>query len=62
VKNVGRVSMCVEVEGKMCAVVLPQDRLRLLVSMAASLSDDGQLPVRELSSDYHWEELNGAKS
>ena len=55
--EIGRVSMIVECNGKPCAVVLPQERLRILVNLAASLSDTGSLPVKELGSEYHFETL-----
>ena len=53
--EIGRVSMMVEVNGHVWAVVLPQDRMRMLVNLAASLSDSGKLPVKKLSDDYHFE-------
>lgn len=56
-KVIGRVSMFVEVDGKVCAVALPQDRMRLLVDLAASLSDTGVLPVREMDGSFHFEEI-----
>jgi hypothetical protein len=55
--EIGRISMVVECDGKPCAVILPQDQMRLLVNLAASLSDTGVLPVRALGSEYHFETL-----
>ena len=55
--EIGRISMVVECDGKVCAVVLPQDRMRLLVNLAASLSETGVLPVKVLPSSYHFETL-----
>lgn len=55
--EIGRISMVVECDGRPCAVILPQDRMRLLVNMAASLSDTGVLPVKALGSEYHFETL-----
>lgn len=56
-KEIGRISMVLECDSKPCVVVLSQDKMRLLVNLAASLSDDGVLPVKELGSDYHFETL-----
>ena len=53
--EIGRVSMVVECDGKPCAVILPQERMRLLINLAASLSDTGVLPVKAMGSDYHFE-------
>ena len=50
--EIGRISMMVEVDGQACVVVLPQERMMMLVSLASSLSDSGKLPVRKLPRDY----------
>ena len=53
--EIGRVSLIVEIDGEVCAVALPQERLQLVVDMAAGLSDTGRLPVRKLGKDYRFE-------
>jgi len=55
--EIGRVSMIVEVDGTPCAVSLPMEQLRLLVQMAAGLSDTGKLPVKKLGKEYSFEEI-----
>ena len=50
--EIGLVSMMVEIDKQPCVVALPQERMRLLVDMAASLSDTGKLQVKKLGSDY----------
>ena len=57
--EIGRVSMMVEVDGKPCVIVLPQERMRMLVDLAASLSDNGKLPVKKLGDEYHFETVGG---
>lgn len=51
---IGRISMAVEVNGKPCFVVLPQDRMMLLVNLAASLSDNGKLPVKKAPEGFQF--------
>lgn len=55
--EIGRVSMTVEVDGKVCVVVLPHDRMLLLVDLAASLSDSGKLPFKKLGENYKFETI-----
>lgn len=55
--KIGRISIVVEIDGSPCAVVLPYERLEILVSMAASLSDSGKLPVKKLGDDYKFHEI-----
>lgn len=55
--EIGRVSMMVEVDGQACAVVLPQDRMKMLIDIAASLSDSGKLPVKKLGEEYQFETI-----
>ena len=55
--KIGRVSIVVELDGELCAVILPQERLRMLVGIANSLSDTGRLPVKKLGSDYKFETI-----
>ncbi len=57
-KQIGRICMVVEIDGTPCNVCLPQERMRMLASMAASLSDNGELPVKEMGKEYHFEELS----
>lgn len=45
VSNVGKIAMFVEVDGDLCIVALPQDRMRMLLSLAESMGDNGKLPV-----------------
>ena len=44
----GRITMMVEINGRVCAVCLPQERMRMLLKMAEGLSDDGKVPIHEL--------------
>ena len=55
--KIGKVSMMVEVDGKACVVVLPKERMLMLVDLAASLSDSGKLPVKKLGSEYKFETI-----
>jgi len=52
--QIGRVCVGVEIGGKVHFVNLPQDRLRMLVSMAAGLSDDGKVPVIEAPEGFRF--------
>ncbi len=58
--EIGRVSMMVEIDGQACAVVLPQERMRMLVDLAGSLSDSGKLPVKKLGSEYSFETIDAS--
>ncbi len=55
--EIGRVSMMIEVDGNACVVALPQEKMRMLVDLAASLSDSGKLPVKKLGSEYKLETI-----
>ena len=55
--KIGRISIVVEIDGNPCAVVLPDERLRMLIDLASSLSDSGKLPVKKLGDDYKFHEL-----
>lgn len=55
--KIGRVCMMVEVDGEACAVFLPQERMMMLVNLAASLGENGKLPVRKLGKEYSFEEV-----
>jgi len=46
-KSIGRVALLVEIDGQAYYVNLPQDRLKLVVRLAQSLSDNGVLPVQK---------------
>jgi len=50
--NIGLALMLVEIDGKLHQVRLPQDRYAILVQLAASLADDGKLPVTDAPA--HW--------
>lgn len=50
--EIGRVTMAVEIDGVPCFVVLPQDRMKMVVTLAASLSDTGKLPVVKAPEGY----------
>jgi len=50
--EIGKVSLIVELDGQVCAVVLPQERMRMLVELASSLSDTGKLTIKKMSKDY----------
>ena len=43
--EIGKVALIVELKGEPYYVALPIDRLRMLVQLAESLSDNGRLPV-----------------
>ncbi|MCK5680191.1 hypothetical protein KAI46_05200 [bacterium] len=55
--KIGKVCMMVEIDGRVCAVVLPQDKMLILVDLASSLSDSGKLPVREMGDSYKFETI-----
>lgn len=55
--KIGRISMLVEVDGEPCAIVLPRERMLMLVNLAASLSDNGKLPVQKLGDEYQFEDV-----
>ena len=42
---IGRIAMLVEIDGELCHVALKQPELRTLVTLAASMSSTGNLPV-----------------
>jgi len=56
--NIGLVSMMVEIDNEVYAVVLPQDQMRLVVNIAASLGEGGKLPVKPLGKEYKIERLD----
>lgn len=49
------ITMFVEVEGKACVVAIPQSRLRMLLSLAQGLCENGQIPIHELPENYKLE-------
>lgn len=55
--DIGRVCMIVEVDNTPCLVSLPQERMKILVELAASLSDTGKLPVRKPGDEYKFETI-----
>lgn len=50
--TVSRVSLAIEIDGQAYFVVLPHDRLQLLVKMAEGLSDTGTLPVAKCPAGF----------
>jgi hypothetical protein len=54
--EVTRVSFAVEIGGEVYHIDLPHDRMLILVQMAASLSDTGELPAKK-SPGYQMQEL-----
>jgi hypothetical protein len=60
--EIGRISVMVEVDGQICVVLLPEERKKLLVQMAASLSDNGKLNVAKCPNDFRFETLAGRLS
>jgi len=55
--EIGRISMMVEIDGQPCSVFLSQEKLRILIDMAASLCNTGILPVRKLPKEYSFETI-----
>ena len=61
--EIGRISLAIEVNGEPYFVVLPHDKLRLLLNLAKSLSESGTLHVTKAPEGYRFETLEkGAKS
>jgi len=56
--EIKRISMAMEIDGDACIVVLPQERMQMLVNLAASLSDSGKLPVKKLNHKYKIENID----
>ena len=50
--TIGKVSVGVEVDGKVGFLQLSQEKLRLLVQMSASLSSNGQINIVKAPPDY----------
>jgi hypothetical protein len=59
--KIGRISFAVEIDGKPYFVALPQERLRVLVTLAGSLSDSGKLPVLDMPEGFKFTELETNK-
>lgn len=55
--DVGRISLSFEFKGKLCAVSLSQEKLRILLKVAAGLDDDDKLKVVELDGEYKFHEI-----
>lgn len=55
------VSLAVEYEGKPYFVALPQDRLQVLVKLAAGLSDSGSLPLTKAPEGFKFTTLEASK-
>jgi hypothetical protein len=58
--EIGRINIAVEIDGAVCFVVLPQDKLRLLMNMAAGLSYSGALTVIKAPDDYKFQPIKEA--
>lgn len=61
-REIGRVSVALEVDGKVCFLALPQDRLKMLMNLAVGLSDNGTLPVKKAPNDFKFVEMDYAQS
>lgn len=57
--NIEKVSLAVQIEGKMYFVALPQERLQLLIKMAEGLSDTGRLPVIKAPDGFSFTNFAG---
>lgn len=55
--TMARVSLAVEIDGKAFFVALPPERLQMLVQLAASLSDNGKLPLAAIPAGYSFDEV-----
>lgn len=55
--EIGRISFAVEIDGEVCFVALPKDRIKMLISLAASLSDNGKLPIVKAPASYKFETI-----
>lgn len=55
--SVGRVSIAAEIDGKVYFVVLPQERMKILLKLAEGLCDGGKLPVKKAPDDYKFQEV-----
>lgn len=58
--EIGRVVLIAELDNKTHLIALPQDKLKILVSLAASLTETGKLPVKHMP-DYIFTEINTEK-
>jgi hypothetical protein len=61
VMEITRVCMAVEIDGKPHFVMLPQERMLMLVDFAATLSDNGKLPVLAAPDEFKFETLGMQK-
>lgn len=55
--KIGRVSLAVDIDNKVYFVCLSNEKLKLLVKFAESLSENGKLPVKKAPEDYKFHEL-----
>jgi hypothetical protein len=53
--------VAVEIDGKPHFVVLPHERLLMLMQLAQGLSDDGKLTVVKAPDDYRFIEIEKGK-
>lgn len=55
--KIGKISICVELDGEIYAVSSPQDKLELLLQLCSSLNDDGKLHVVKMHKDYKFQNI-----
>ena len=55
--DIGKIGMFAEVDGKLCAVVLPQATMRILWDLIPRLTTNGKVNVAELPTNYKLEPL-----
>ena len=60
--EVSKISLSVEINGTAYFVMLPHERLKLILSLAESLSDNGKLPVKKAPAGYKFVTLEGLQS
>lgn len=53
--NIGRVSFAVEIDDKVCFIVIKDEVKELALHLLAGLSDDGKLAVRRAPPDYKFQ-------
>lgn len=59
--EIEKVSLAVQIDGKPYFVALPQERLKLVVSMAQGLADNGKLNVAKAPDGFKFTELDSLK-
>ena len=56
--DIEKVSLAIQVDGVVCFVALDQDKLKLLVQMAAGLSDNGKVNAVKAPEDFRFTALD----